>query len=85
MLRPWALECRPQKEEPHLSSKRKTPEQRRDIVRRILTSPDGQELLQMMEEEFEPEEMFSPDPLVLAQRVAQRDVVWWLKWMNREK
>lgn len=53
------------------------------VVQRVLQSPDGQELISMLEREFLYGEMFDPSPYRTHYNLGQRDVVAYLRQLAK--
>jgi hypothetical protein len=52
-------------------------------VQQLLANPVGRELLTILEEEFEQRELFAPDPLLMAYRLGGRDLVVYLRQLEK--
>ena len=50
------------------------PLQRLEAIYRCLNTPDGQILMEELEGMYDDDEVFDPDPLVMAQNATRRDV-----------
>jgi hypothetical protein len=49
------------------------------IIRRLFSTPDGMEVLKVLDEEFTKGKMFTPEPLQTAYLLGARDVVLYIQ------
>jgi hypothetical protein len=58
-------------------------EKRRKVFRNALSTPDGQIMMDLLREDFVDRSLFEDDPLKMARRVAQHDLVQYMTDMAR--
>ena len=54
-----------------------------ELVKAFLVSEMGKEIMSMLEDEFYDCDMFDPDPHIAARNLGRRDVVYYLKQLER--
>jgi hypothetical protein len=54
-------------------------------IKKLFSSPDGKEVLDILEEEFNGDNLFYADPYTTAHKLGSRDVVVYLQQLIRHK